>query len=74
MGFIREARDLAWGVLAPLLIVAACVGASAVVIYLGVLGKHMARVEEENRQAEEAARLKAAENLLLHGQTFAPER
>lgn len=67
-------KDLIIGFLSPLLILIACCGASTAVIMLGSCGRDMARVQQEDAQAQAAATRQAEKNLREHGETFAPVR
>ena len=67
-------RDLLIGILSPVLMIVACCAASVVVLQIASAGVDMARVQKEDDAAHGAATKKAAENQLLHGQSFAPVR
>lgn len=67
-------KDMLIGFGYPVLILLACMAASAVVAHLAFRGRDVAIMQEEDAKAHRNAAERAEENEIIHGETFAPVR
>lgn len=67
-------KDLLIGFGYPIVILLACVAASAVIAHLAFRARDVAIMQDEDTNAHRNAAERAEENDIIHGETFAPVR